>query len=465
MLSDADDSAGDSSSSYEAAVLKIVEEALGGESPQGRRRSPSTRASMRRQASPFLSDVRRRLRAEREALSVLLRQRTSPVRGRARAAANVAKKGVDQAKRRVGQVARRVRKQITGAEDRRLRDMLRQRLDEPPVIRLRDKFSFFLGVVGCALIEATLLLYPRAFPYCYAVCIVPLLVLRAYIYSSLGWQYFLIDFCYWSNAACLAQLFLFPASERLFLVNFLHTTGPLAMAIPTWRNSLVFHSLDKVTSVFIHMLPPLLAFSMRWYPPPHLELGETLHYGSALLVALGGYAAWQAFYLLCTEWLFRPNPSRMTSIRMLTLPAKDKAPPQCYSGITAGTWRVACTLGLMGSDEFFDSESVKTKLIFVSVQLLYTAATLVPACLLWNSMRAHAVYLISISALCVWNGGSYYIEVFSKAYRKQFEGNQAERREYQIQLLSGLTSDVPDGPPAHGEAASPTMAGAREKAD
>jgi len=116
-----------------------------------------------------------------------------------------------------------------------------------------------------------------------------------------------------------------------------------------------------VTSVFIHMLPPLLAFSMRWYPPPHLELGETLHYGSALLVALGGYAAWQAFYLLCTEWLFRPNPSRMTSIRMLTLPAKDKAPPQCYSGITAGTWRVACTLGLMGSDEFFDSESVKTK--------------------------------------------------------------------------------------------------------
>lgn len=141
VLSDADDSAGDSSSSYEAAVLKIVEEALGGESPQGRRRSPSTRASMRRQASPFLSDVRRRLRAEREALSVLLRQRTSPVRGRARAAANVAKKGVDQAKRRVGQVARRVRKQITGAEDRRLRDMLRQRLDEVRAPRQRVRWK------------------------------------------------------------------------------------------------------------------------------------------------------------------------------------------------------------------------------------------------------------------------------------------------------------------------------------
>lgn len=31
------------------------------------------------------------------------------------------------------------------------------------------------------------------------------------------------------------------------------TPGPLASAIITWRNSLVFHSIDKVTSLFIHM--------------------------------------------------------------------------------------------------------------------------------------------------------------------------------------------------------------------
>ena len=29
-------------------------------------------------------------------------------------------------------------------------------------------------------------------------------------------------------------------------MNFAHTSGPLALAIPIWRNSLVFHSLDKV---------------------------------------------------------------------------------------------------------------------------------------------------------------------------------------------------------------------------
>lgn len=35
--------------------------------------------------------------------------------------------------------------------------------------------------------------------------------------------------------------------------HFLFSSGPLASAIITWRNSLVFHSLDKVTSLFIHI--------------------------------------------------------------------------------------------------------------------------------------------------------------------------------------------------------------------
>jgi hypothetical protein len=32
-----------------------------------------------------------------------------------------------------------------------------------------------------------------------------------------------------------------------------------------WRNSLVLHSLDKVTSIYIHFFPALLAYSERWH--------------------------------------------------------------------------------------------------------------------------------------------------------------------------------------------------------
>ncbi len=45
---------------------------------------------------------------------------------------------------------------------------------------------------------------------------------------------------------------------------FIWFTGPLAWAVLAWRNSLVFHSLDKITSLFIHLTPGILLHSLRW---------------------------------------------------------------------------------------------------------------------------------------------------------------------------------------------------------
>lgn len=43
--------------------------------------------------------------------------------------------------------------------------------------------------------------------------------------------------------------------------------GPLACSVPAWRNSLVFHDLEKITSIYIHVFPALLLYSIRWYQP------------------------------------------------------------------------------------------------------------------------------------------------------------------------------------------------------
>jgi len=200
------------------------------------------------------------------------------------------------------------------------------------------------------------------------------------------------------------------------------------MAIPTWRNSLVFHSLDKVTSAYIHALPPLLCFLVRWHPPrgwsqpwPDLELPEQLEVGWAAGCALGGYILWQSAHFAFTELVFPAAASYDTSIRTLTRPKPAKPPPSCYTGITKPVYVLCCRVGVMRTGELFDPEHWKTKLVFMSVQLLYTAVTILPATLLWSSRRLHLLYLAAILAVCVWNGAAYYIEVFSKAYRKQFE--------------------------------------------
>lgn len=110
--------------------------------------------------------------------------------------------------------------------------------------------------------------------------------------------------------------------------------------------------------------------------------------------------------------------------------------------ITAISYRAVDAFGVMQKGERFDSEHWKTKLIFVCVQLLYTIATLCLAHVLWGSFRLHLSYLLGIITCNVWNGGSYYIEVFSKAYAKQFDGVDAEARR-RLQLALMVNGDLP----------------------
>jgi len=226
----------------------------------------------------------------------------------------------------------------------------------------------------------------------------------------------------------------------------------------SWRNSLVFHSLDRVTSSYIHILPPLLAFCLRWYPPEGLVFPAALPFRYAMSAALAFYLSWQAAYLFYTEVIHPPAPACDTSIRVLTSSKKGKAPPHCYTGITRTTYVSARALGIMAKGERFDAETWKTKMIFVTVQLLYTFATLLLAYGLSNSYKCHVAYLLSILACCTWNGGSYYIEVFSKAYRKQFDGDAETRRRLQVELM--INGNLPDEPaPKHDPSAIESIGG------
>ena len=164
-------------------------------------------------------------------------------------------------------------------------------------------------------------------------------------------------------------------------MNFAHTSGPLALAIPIWRNSLVFHSLDKVTSVFVHALPGLLTFLLRWVPatrPEGLHVPEQLELGPTLGLALTGYAAWQLGIVLLLDVLWGARIANtahaMTSVRWLTT-ADAKGG---YSGLVGSVFKACRALGVLQPGELFDSETWKTKCVFILVQLLYTVVTLLP---------------------------------------------------------------------------------------
>ena len=66
--------------------------------------------------------------------------------------------------------------------------------------------------------------------------------------------------------SCLLNIILAPNNITWIRLNYVLSTGPLAIASIAWRNSLVFHSLDKVTSTLIHVFPPVLMYNVRWFP-------------------------------------------------------------------------------------------------------------------------------------------------------------------------------------------------------
>lgn len=71
--------------------------------------------------------------------------------------------------------------------------------------------------------------------------------IRFYTYKQRGFHYFLADLCYFVNLLLLLSIWVFPNSKRLFISTYCLAMGNNAIAIAMWRNSLVFHSLDKVT--------------------------------------------------------------------------------------------------------------------------------------------------------------------------------------------------------------------------
>ncbi|KAI8890648.1 hypothetical protein K501DRAFT_281637 [Backusella circina FSU 941] len=291
-------------------------------------------------------------------------------------------------------------------------------------VQLRDKISFVVGVGNACVGPALALRYPNLIPSFYSVQFIILLILRYAIYRSKRWHYFVFDICYFVNTMTMLFLWVFPTSRILFLASYSLAMGPVIWAIITWRNSLVFHSLDKVTSVFIHIYPPLVMYCLRWMPElqkdvycdneafvtyyrneryPALNDVE-LSFKDSMLYSTAAYIVWQTLYYA-----------------FIIVGKRDKV--ESGLRITSYSWILNDTNGQKG---FIQNAAfmfgAKWKLeMFMLLQLTYNIVTSVPTFLIFKSFWLHTALLIGMFAVSVWNGANYYIEVFSRRYIDELE--------------------------------------------
>ncbi|WVW82794.1 hypothetical protein I302_104805 [Kwoniella bestiolae CBS 10118] len=293
------------------------------------------------------------------------------------------------------------------------------------VVRTKDKISFLFGVMSLAF---TCLLYgmrPDYMPLAYTIQSALYLPLRFYTYKRKAWHYFLFgDLCYFVNVLDLLWIWVFPSSTVLFICCYLLTLGPIASAIITWRNSLVFHSLDKIISIFIHIYPPMVLSVIRHNYPNAEErypgLKDVGNYKWYTMILLSGvpYIIWQGAYY-----------------KFISLDRKSKI----ESGQRQNSFQYLLNdkRGPIGK-ALRGIRPEHRELWFIFCQLIYSIIFMVPpAALFIHSSTASSAFLIIIFAVSAWNGASFYVEVFGRKFERELE---ILRKEMELASATGTSS-------------------------
>ena len=286
---------------------------------------------------------------------------------------------------------------------------LREKLKTEPLVKLKDKISFMIGIINVFVTAYIVSGYCQYYPLFYTVKALLLISLRFMVFRSKKWHYYLFDFCYFANALTLIFIHVFPTSEILFQICFSFSVGPLLWAILAWNNSLVLHSIDYTTSVFIHLSPAVLLYTLRWKQSSgFLKFTPTPHsFVDLTLVPLIPYLVWQVSYLIITEGIWKVKIRErdlMTSFRYFTS-SKTKGP-------------------IAGMIKYFTNEQARL-MAFCAYQLLYTFGTMLPSVLCYNYEYVHLALIVSLALVSVWNGANFYFEVFLVKYKARLEAKKA----------------------------------------
>ena len=218
------------------------------------------------------------------------------------------------------------------------------------------------------------------------------------VYRSQKFHYFLLDFCYYGNVILVARILILN-NPRYFYVVFALCNGTLMWGGVIWSQTLVFHDLQKQTNVFIHFLPPIVTYTIRW----HTEELSTicgnencvLSYQDFYFSTVAFYVLWQLLYLLKTELLdlkvLEQDKEIMTSLRWLT----EKKPHPILI--------------------FFRKNNIKAKPIYLllATQLFITLVVILPVPLFWHYKHLHVSVLIFVFFMAIWNAAGFYFEVLT----------------------------------------------------
>lgn len=307
-------------------------------------------------------------------------------------------------------------------------DKLGKRWNDTKVISAREKVSFIFGVMNIFVSGYLIGGFPEYFHLWYTVQLLYFMPIRFFTYHRRGYHYFLADLCYFVNFLLFLSIWVFPSSKRLFLASYCLAFGNNAVAIIMWRNSLVFHSFDKVTSLFIHIMPcatlhcivHLLSPETQRERFPAIWTVKTSPPGSPTAYAnVVSMLAWST--IPYTIW-------QLSYYFFITVRRKEKI---AAGRPTSFTWlRKSYSKTWIGKLVLARPERMQ-EACFMMIQYSYAVLTMLPCPLWFLSRWASTAFLMAVFTWSIYNGATYYIDVFGVRFQKELEAMKAEVIQWQ----------------------------------
>lgn len=307
------------------------------------------------------------------------------------------------------------------------------------MVVITSKYAFCLGV--CNVIFSTWLIsvYPWKYFLWHSIKNFLLIYIRYITWQKKKWSLFLFDFCYIVNYSSFVYFFLcvlkgkYESFEFLnyllpktygpifFRIFFSWSTGVLALAIALFENSLVFHSFDHMCILAIHIGPPIVTYTMRWY---HNQLEQdwpnTFHIDSSsndmndfqsnwfeliILPFLSYIVLWSIPYSVLMFVYLGDDIKKEGWVTMYSYYEKELFPPG---------WDKSSPLSS------YWNEKMKP-FLYMSLHAVLCLLTFFLAFVMWHSFWLHTMYLLILIFISIYNGATYYFVVMKKQIIKQYE--------------------------------------------
>ncbi len=294
-----------------------------------------------------------------------------------------------------------------------------------------DECGFFIGVINLIVSSWLVGAYPHAFWGYYCISIIGFLAVQLVKSIPKRQQFWMLELCYVVNYLFLLFFILVltnacPWPSTVFRVFFSFCVGPLAMSIPVFRNSLVFHESDKLVILSLHWSPNVAIWGIRWFPKqleesfpglftaalgcgndPRPQLNQfftdalcpgsfsDLFLWAALMYFIFWAIPYYLFFFCCAQESLRRGGYITMFEDMRVRPGVD-------------------TVLLLGGDW---GQEIKYSLFHAS---LSCSSLLLGPCL-WHSFHLHTIYLGVIFSSAIYNGATFYFRVFAKKYYREIQ--------------------------------------------